>query len=167
MRLLRHLGIAFDAVVDGLAVLAGILLVLGMLSVSLDVVMRYFFTRPLFWVDELAEYSLLWITFCGTTWLLKQDDGHVVVDILGSRINPRKRSILTAFACIVGGFVSIILTYYSVKTTYGLFARGIYNPTLLEIPKGAVAVIIPVGSFMLCVQFIRNFFRHLASLRGR
>ena len=43
--------------------------------------MRYFLNRPLVWVLELTEYALLWVTFLGAAWLLRQG-GHVQVDVI-------------------------------------------------------------------------------------
>ena len=152
----------FDGIIDALAVLAGIILILMILCVSLDVVLRYFLKSPLLWVDELAEYGLLYITFAGTAWLLRQD-GHVVVDIIDALVSPRTRSRLDAFSSIVGVVVCSVLTYFGATVTWSLFARGIYNPTMLEIPRGALVAVIPVGTFLLTVQFIR---RLLVSLRN-
>jgi C4-dicarboxylate transporter, DctQ subunit len=151
----------FDLIIDALAVLAGIILILIILCVSLDVVLRYFMKSPLLWVDELAEYGLLYITFAGTAWLLKQD-GHVVVDLIDALVSPRTRSRLDAFSSIVGVVVCSVLTYFGVLVTWSLFARRIYNPTMLEIPRGALVAVIPVGTFLLSIQFLR---RLLASLR--
>jgi C4-dicarboxylate transporter, DctQ subunit len=160
----RTLGRVFDAVLTGFSVLAGVIVVLIMLSVSFDVVMRYFFKAPMIWVDELAEYAMLYIVFCGAAWLLRDKDGHVIVDIVGSRVSARTRIYLAIFASLVGIFVAIVLTYYSIKVTYSLFARGIYNPSLMEIPTGAVVIIIPIGMLLLLIQFIRNFLGRLRDL---
>lgn len=152
----------FDGILDALAVLAGIIIILTTICVSLDVVLRYFLKAPLLWVDELAEYGLLYITFAGTAWLLRQD-GHVVVDIIDALVSSRTRNRLNAFASIVGAAVCLILTYYGVLVTWSQFARRIYNPTMLEIPKGALVAVIPVGTFLLFIQFLR---RLAASLKG-
>ncbi len=164
MKLLKNL---FDGIVNGFAVLAGVILVLVMLSVCLDVVMRYFLKLPMVWVDELAEYALLFITFLGTTWVLKQPDGHVIVDVVGSLLSPEKRNILTIISSIVGIFTCAIVTYFGVKVTWGLFARGIYNPTTLEIPRGILVAVIPAGSFLLCMQFIDRLAQALTKIPKR
>jgi C4-dicarboxylate transporter, DctQ subunit len=161
MKTVDHFKRVFDAVVDVLAVFAGVILILIIICVSLDVVLRYFFKSPLLWVDELAEYGLLYITFTGTAWLLRQD-GHVVVDLIDALVSPKTRSRLNVFSSIVGAVVCSVLTYFGVAVTWSLFARRIYNPTMLEIPRGVLVAVIPVGTFLLSIQFLR---RLLASLR--
>lgn len=157
----------FDAVVNGFAVIAGVILILVMLSVCLDVVMRYFLKLPMVWVDELAEYALLFITFLGTTWVLRQPDGHVIVDVIGSQLSPPKRNVLAIIASVVGIVTCGIVTYFGVKVTWGLFARGIYNPTTLEIPRGILVAVIPAGSFLLCLQFIERLANALSKIPRR
>lgn len=166
MKKRKQLEIIFDAIVDALAFFAGVLLVLLMLFVSADVVMRYFLNRPQFWVGELAEYALLYITFAGTAWVLKRD-AHVKIDILGAVLSPKNINILDLISGVMGIFVCAVLTYYGAKVTWDHFERGVYNPTLMEFPKGPLLIIIPVGTFLLLIQFIRKTLAILADLRAR
>jgi TRAP-type C4-dicarboxylate transport system permease small subunit len=166
MIIVKHLTAIYDAVLNALAFFAAVLLVLLMLCVTVDVILRYFFDMPQFWVGELAEYSLLYITFAGTAWVLRKE-GHVKIDILMAYINPRKTQILDAIASIVGILVCAVLTYYGVDVALDHIARGVYNPTLMEFPKGPLIAIIPIGAFLLFIQFIRRLFGLLKDLRMR
>ena len=160
MKIIRYLETIFDFTVDALAFFAGVLLVLIMLSVSLDVVMRYFLNRPQFWVGEMCEYALLYITFTGTAWVLKRD-GHVKIDILYTILNPKTKKILGVVVCVIGIFVCAVLTYFGVYVAWDHYVRGVYNPTLMSFPKGPLLAIIPVGTFLLMVQFFRRAVRSL------
>ena len=162
----RFFNKVFDGVLGGFASLSGILLVYVMFSVTLDVVLRYFFNRPQFWVGELAEYSLLYITFAGTAWVLKRDS-HVKIDILNTILSPRHVCILNFISNIIGVFVCSVLTYYGTKVTWDHFERGMYNPTLMEFPKGPLLLIIPVGTFLLLIEFIRRTLKNFEELRTR
>jgi len=166
MKKSRDLMAIFDVIVDSLAIFAGALLVLVMLSVTMDVILRYFFSRPQSWVGELSEYALLYITFAGTAWVLKRDQ-HVKIDILIAALSPKKRKIFNLPVCIIGIFVCAILTYYGVKVTWDHFARGVCNVSLMEFPKGPLLAVIPVGMFLLLIQFIRRFYQSLKELRMR
>jgi len=160
MKLIKHLEAIFDAIVDAFAFLAGALVVLIMLFVSLDVIMRYFLNRPIFWVGELSEYALLYITFTGTAWVLK-NDSHVKIDILIGWVNPKKRNIMDLSVSIICIFICVVLTYYGVKVAWDHFVRGVYNPALMSFPKAPLLAIIPIGSFLLLIQFIRRSFTSL------
>ena len=138
-----------------MAFLAGIILVFIMLSVGLDVILRYFFNSPMIWVTEVTECFLLYITFLGTGWLLR-DEGHVKVDIILNRLKPESTAFLGILSSLVGIFVSIMLAFYGMSVTWNYFRRGIYTPTAMEIPVAAIILIIPIGSFMLLIGFVRR-----------
>jgi C4-dicarboxylate transporter DctQ subunit len=160
---MKKLMALFDHVVNGMIFLAGLILVFIMLSVCLEVILRYFLNRPQVWVTEVTEVLLLYITFLGTTWLLRQE-GHVKVDILLNRLKPRMLALLGIFSSAIGILVSITLTVSGFQLTWDYVQRGIYTPTAMEIPVSIIIVIIPVGSLMLLVQFIRRGWLHVAGL---
>ena len=60
--------------------------------------------------------------------------------------------------------MSITLTVSGFQLTWDYVQRGIYTPTAMEIPVSIIIVIIPVGSLMLLVQFIRRGWLHVAGL---
>jgi len=166
MKIIKYLEAIFDAIMDALFFIAGVLLILIMLSVTMDVIMRYFLNRPQFWVGELSEYALLYITFTGTAWVLKKD-AHVKIDILSTLLSPKKINILGLFASIICIFVCIVLIYYGVKVTWDHFARRVFLPTLMQFPKGPLLAIIPVGAFLLLIQFMRRISQLLREFKIR
>ena len=145
----------FDRTLNVMTFLAGILLVFIMLSVCLEVILRSFINRPQICVTEVTECLLLYITFLGTAWLLREE-GHVKVDIVLNRLKPQTTAFLGIISSIMGVLVSITLTIYGFNVTWDYFQRGIYTPTALEIPVSAILLIIPIGSLMLFIQFIRR-----------
>ena len=145
----------FDYILNAMAFLAGIILVFIMLSVGLEVILRYFFNRPMIWVTEVTECLLLYTTFLGTGWLLREE-GHVKVDIILDRLKGRTTAVLGIFSSLVGIFVSIMLVFYGMSVTWNYFKRGIYTPTAMEIPVAAILLIIPIGSFILLIEFVRR-----------
>ena len=137
------------------------ILIFIMLSVGLEVVLRTFFNRPQIWVTEVTEVMLLYITFLGSAWLLREG-GHVKVDIILNRLKQKTIAFLGIISSIIGIFVSIILTVFGFSVTLDYLQRGIYTPTAMEIPISAIVVVIPIGSLMLFLQFIRRTGRFIA-----
>ena len=136
-----------------LAGAAMVILSLIIFSVCLEIIMRYFLNRPLFWVVELTEYGLLYVSFLGAAWLLRQG-GHVQVDVLVDILNDRWRKRCAVFSSAIGLAVSTILTVFGVIATFDHLARGMYKPTVLEFPTGVVLIAVPLGSFFLSVRFL-------------
>ena len=61
MKLLAKAIKIYDRIIDISVILAGILVIFLMLSVSFEVALRYFFAHPTSWVVEIAGYILLYI----------------------------------------------------------------------------------------------------------
>ncbi len=154
----------FDSLLSISMFLSSLLLVFTTLAVCTDVILRYFFNRPLVWVDEISEYILLYLTFLGTAWVFKRE-GHVVVDILLIKLSERRRALLNAISSLLCVPISLWLVWYGAQVTWDHYQRGIYNPTLLEFPKALVIAVIPVGSFLLLVEILRRFWGCLNTWR--
>ena len=61
------------------AEIAIIILVLCATSICADVLLRYFFGRPLMGSTELTEYALVYITFLGAAWGVARG-AHIDID---------------------------------------------------------------------------------------
>jgi C4-dicarboxylate transporter DctQ subunit len=162
-RLFAKLGVIFDRILDATVVLAGVLLVFAVVSVSVAVASRYFLGYPIGWVIEIDSYILLYICFLVGAWVLREE-GHVIIDILLERLNPRTQSWVNIMTSLVSAGVCFILAWYGVADTWDLLKTNYFTPTQLELPKWIINVIIPIGSFFLFVQFLRRGLRYS---RGR
>ena len=135
-----------------------------MLSVCADVTLRYLFKRPLTWVLEGTEYALLYITFLVAAWLLKRE-GHVTVDIVPNRLEPKSRAILNFATSIVLVIVCCLLVWYGSQSTLENFQKGLLSVRYYELPKFAFLIIIPVGSFFLLIQSLKRTYSHFRQIK--
>ena len=155
MKIINNLSDVFDRFLNVMAFIAALLLVFIMLGVVTDVFLRFFFNKPIFWMIEVIEFALLYITFLGGAWLLARDK-HVRMDFVINRVSPKTKAILniiTSFLCII---VFLILTWYTGKEAWELFKTGAVTETRLSLPQIIIFAIIPIGSFFLFLQFIRR-----------
>lgn len=160
MKLLTKANAAFDRIIHYLAILAAFLLAFIMLSVCSDVIMRYFFSRPMLWVTEITEYCLLWVTFLATAWVLSRDN-HVVMDLAIGHMKPEIRATMGIVTSIIGIAVCLLLTWYGVKVTLDVFQRNLLLSTVLTPPAYMLFIIIPIGSLLLTLQFVRRAFHYI------
>jgi len=151
----------FDQVLKIMMVTAGIMLIFIMLSVCLEVILRTFFDVSLMWITEVTEIMLLYITFLGSAWVLREE-GHVKVDIILSRLKPRSKAFSGIISSILGIFVSLTLTGFGFKVALDCYHKNIYTPTAMEIPMALIIIIIPLGCLMLFLQFIRRTLKYFA-----
>lgn len=164
MKLLRKKNSIFDLILDSLAFVGGALLILAMLAVSYDVVMRYFLHRPSLWIFEMTEYSLLYMTFLGTAWVLKKER-HVRMDLVLNRLNPRSQALANVLTSIVGAIICLVIAGYGAKVTWAYVQYGYHSSSPLKFPQGPILAIIPVGSFLLFIQFLRRAHGYLGQWR--
>jgi TRAP-type C4-dicarboxylate transport system permease small subunit len=148
----------FDTIIDGFAAIAGLLLVAMMLLVCCSVVMRYILHLPVGWVVEVCEFGLLFITFFGTAWLLKKN-GHIKVDLLTSSLSPAIRKVLFRATCLIGAASCGFLLWYGAYETWDHFQRSTLVIQTLETPKWMLLIVIPFGSLLMIIQFMRMFFK--------
>lgn len=159
-----RVGAIFDGILNVFAFVSALLLAFIMVSICLEVVMRYFLNRPLVWVIEMSEYALLYITFLGTAWLLRRE-GHVTVDVLLVRLSPKSQAALGLFSSAIGIVISFVLVWYGSEVAWDHYQRGIFKPTVLQFPTAPILAIIPIGSIILVMQFIRRGYLFLRKWR--
>ena len=162
MKLITKVTKIYDRTIDIFAFLAGILVIFLMISVGLEVGLRYFLGRPTSWVVEIAGYILLYIPFMVAAWVLKRE-GHVRMDLVLNKFGPRTQPLINALTSLIGALICFTLTLFGVKVSF--YFRGYQTPTSLMLPKSIIIAIICVGSFFLFVQFLRRTFSYLKKWR--
>ncbi len=155
MQRLAKAGSLFDYINGFLVVIAAVLLVFIMLSICTEVVTRYFWNRPIFWVLEVSEYNLLFITFLGAAWLLRRE-GHVKMDMVLNRLSTRSATLLNIITSIIGTLACLCLTWYGIEATLYAYQDGSVIPTELGPPEFLILSIIPIGGLLLFIQFMRR-----------
>ena len=154
----------FDHLIDFFAALGSILGLIMMVAIVIDVIMRQFFNRPNGWIVEYSEYALLYITFLPAAWLLRED-GHVRLDLVIDNISHKKRCFLNGLTSILCTFVFMIFTYYSFLSTWDLFESGYRMATATRTFKWPIQAAIPIGSFLVTIQFIRSAFNYFREIK--
>ena len=145
-----------------LAGIAGLLIMFSLLSVVLEVVVRYFIGTSYVWVQEYNEYLLLYIPFLSGAWLLRNND-HVVVNLIDNILGKSSSFILNLIVAALGTLSMVILVYYSTIVTLDIFERGVTSTTVLRTPQIYVYIVIPIGSFFMLLEFIRQLFMAIKS----
>jgi len=124
-----------------------------MLLITYDTVARYFFNAPSIWIIQFAEYFMVWICFAGAAWLLNLD-GHVSVDFVTIRLNPRNRVLFNIITSILGLLVCAALFYFTAENVWTTFVKGTLDYRSIMVPKALMMVFIPIGFCLLFIGFI-------------
>jgi len=165
MKQMRTFLKSFDYMINILAALSAAILLFIMLAVCVDVVAKDLMGRTLTWVLEFAGYSLLYITFLGTAWVLKVE-GHVSIDMFLNHLNPKNRAVVNAITSTICAIACIFPVIFGVYTSWDHYQRGLYQPTVVEMPDIALYPVIPLGFACLSIQFMRRAYSNLISWRS-
>ncbi len=155
MRFGSRAGAWFDRLIRALSVAASVILAFLILAVCWDVVARTLFGRPLAWVLEFTEYGLLYMTFLSTAWVLKKE-GHVTSDLLLSTLGPGTQAGLNMATSLMGAAVCVLLAVFGALVSWEKLQSGAFQPTAIQPPDFPIFVVIPVGSLLLAIQFLRR-----------
>lgn len=155
-------GRALDRTENFLAAIAGILIILSMLTVMLEVIVRYIFGTSFVWVQEYNEYILLYIPFLTGAWLLRNND-HVIVNLIDKTLGESSSIILNIIVAILGILSMLIIVYYSTIVTLDILSRNVTSTTVLRTPQIYIYIIIPIGSFFMLLEFIRQLIKAIKS----
>lgn len=86
------------------------LVVVIVLSITVQVFTRYVFGEPLVWVEELAGYCFLWAVFIGAAAGTKQMR-HLRIETFVGRLRPRARAFWRCVAWIVATVVMLTVAW--------------------------------------------------------
>ena len=148
-----------------LALIAGLLLLFITFSIGYAIFVRQVKLPSPIWVVQFNEYALLWITFLATAWILFKDK-HVSIQILSERLSERGQKILGLIQSAMGLGLCSILCYFGSYTTLEQYSRKVINVQAVDVPQALVIMIIPIGFFLLSLQFLRKLIVGLTGLRN-
>ena len=157
---------AFNRLLNSLAVVGGVIVLIIALLVTIAVLSRYYFGKPLAWTIEIIEYSLLYLTFLGGAWLLREG-GHVRIDILLPLLPRKMNKLVNLLPDIIGIVVSFCLLWSGSKITIESYFAGTILYKFLGVPRYLIFWIIPFGSFLLLIQFLKLFAQHIAEFKSK
>jgi TRAP-type C4-dicarboxylate transport system permease small subunit len=148
----------YDAILYGMAYLAGFLMAAMMVTITLDVVLRNLGYQSSAHFFTFSEYALLMIPCLGAPWLVREK-GHIYVEILLMHLGPRARKALTLFigaACIA---VCLTVAWYGFGVTLNDFIRNEKDVRSLDMPRWMVVGWIPLAFLMMAIEFARFLWR--------
>ena len=129
-------------------VLISALLGVLVLTMMLSVIMRYVFTSPLSWSDDLSLICLVWMTLLGLAAGMRA--GHLAIEGL---VNALPLALARAINLAIHGAVlllAVLVVHYGVAFVQQGMARIV--PSMDWLRQGYIYAAIPVG-FALIIPF--------------
>jgi C4-dicarboxylate transporter DctQ subunit len=129
---------------------------MALLSITLilcfNVIARYIFGFSLKWAEELANYTIVYVTFFGAVACLPLGL-HISMDALVEKVSENTKWYLSKVNAMIGVFFSAALSYYGFKLVAFVVERGQLSPAMM-IPMVIPYIAIPSASILLAVEFL-------------
>lgn len=151
----RPLGRIFDSI-------GRVTLALMVLLITLDVVLRYFFNRPISGSYELVEFMMVLIVYLGLAYT-QTNKRHVSITLFTTKLSPSQLSVISSATYLLCLVVFIMITWRCILQAEALRTDGTASDVLF-IPNFPFMWIVVVGSALLCFVFLIDFFRSLGEV---
>lgn len=139
-----------DRTLTGIVNVTLVMLFSVMLSLAVvQVFLRYFFNGGIPWGDIAARSLVIWVGFLGAV-LATRDDKHFHIDVLTRFLKQRHQLVFQSVSNLFAAAVCYFLGQASI--TFVNLDSG--NKTFLNIPLMIIEVIIPIGFFLMMIQFV-------------
>lgn len=122
-----------------------------LIALTISVLTRYVFQRPLTWPDELSTYLFIIMTFLGASASIKVDL-ELKVDALYERF-PRCQTGLDVLLHGIRLLVAVFFIVYGFLYVQVEFAMDLYSP-ILRIPLYLISGTLPIFGFLLAIRSI-------------
>ena len=136
---------------DGCALLAGALVALACAVVFYEVAARYLFGAPTTWSIDIASYLLLWATFLGSAYTLREG-GHGVVDLLVVRLGADHRRRLGLLLHAATARFVVLVVWQGALACEQAYRFGEVTMSSLRFPLYIPLLALPVGGCVLLMQ---------------
>lgn len=142
-------------------ILAGSFLSVGIALIFYGVLMRYVFNEPKAWVEEIANYTIVWGSLLGVPIALRNNH-HIQVDILYDKMPASGKRLMDIFSSVIGIVFCLFFTYYGYLLVAKRYTSGMVSMDV-GIPMWLVYLILPISGAMFLLRFIE---RLIQSLKG-
>jgi len=120
-------------------------------TITYEVVCRYFLNAPTDWAGELNQYLLCAMSLLGGGYCLLRDQ-HVRVDILYRHWTPRRRAGIELCTWWIAALWCVILLWWGGEIALESFTKNKLSSSFLEWPLYPSQMMVPLGAFLLLLQ---------------
>lgn len=119
---------------------------------SFNVAARYLLGFSIKWAEELANYTIIYITFFGAVVCLKYGM-HISMDAVVDKIGERWQNILLRVNAVIGIFFSFVMSWYGYQLVGFVIGHGQLSPAMM-IPMAVPYMAIPTASLLIGLEFL-------------
>ena len=162
---MQRLSDTFGRILDGLMLVACLLLLAMSVMIGADVVTRNIGLGGIAWSGEVSENIIYLLTLLSAPWLLRQGQ-HIRVDILLRALPGRMAWLLEWAGDILGLACSLYFVWYGWAVLAASYRAGAITIKTLITPEWWMLAPLPVAFLLLAIEFLFRMHRLARAQRG-
>jgi len=123
-----------------------------MFLIVADVCLRYLFNRPIASSNELVMFLMAVVVFSALSYT-ETVDGHVIIDLVVSRLPRRAKTALRAITSIISLALFALIAQQNIVRAKALQAEGLTS-SILHVPVYPFYLFAAFGCALLCVVLL-------------
>lgn len=137
--------------------------VLLVLTMSVEVVRREFFSYSSIWGEEVVRYAFIYLAWIGAASAVRER-AHIRIDVLMHYVGPRIKALLYIFGDLVMLIIACVALYYSyhsvaVSWKFGSVSHG------LRLPMVWFLAAVPIGFSLMALRLVQSLINDVRALR--
>lgn len=136
------------------------------LIVGYEIVMRYVFSRPTIWVNEMSAMLFGTFTILGGAFTARYN-GHVGMDIVYGQLSPRRRAVLDVISYFLLFLPLLgVLVWKGGMSAWKSVMILEHDSSQWGPPLYPIRMMLPIGAFLFLLQASAKMIRDLFVLFG-
>jgi len=137
--------------------------VLLVLTMSIEVVRREFFSYSSIWGEEIVRYAFIYLAWIGAASAVRER-AHIRIDVLMHYVGPRIKALLYILGDLVMLVVALIALYWSFESVavswkFGSVSHG------LRVSMVWFLAAVPIGFSLMLLRLVQSLLRDLRAFR--
>jgi TRAP-type C4-dicarboxylate transport system permease small subunit len=140
--------------------------VCAMLAITYEVAARYLFRWPTVWEIEAAIYFLIFATFVGSAFALKEEK-HISMDVITARLRPSWRARVELVGAVASLAFCVLASVKGWAMWWEAFSLGWHSDSLWAPPLAVPYFFLPLGFTLVSLQYLVNIAGRIREIRSR
>lgn len=144
----------YNFILNGMAVLAGILIFSSFVMIVVDVTMRITGFKPPHFTIAVVEYILLWFAMLAAPWLVRIK-GHVFIDAVTQFLPGTIKTVIAKAVYVICIISSSIYCYHAAGLVRVAWTKEMIDVRSIDMPQWILYGPMPVCFFFVALEFTR------------
>ena len=131
-------------------VIASVCMCILVVLTFVGAIKRYFAHDPIFWMEEIQTWMILWVIFCGSSYAFRKG-AHVVIDVLTDTFSPVMQRVVMWFGYLCTMAALAFFFYHSLQLNIQFIESGKLT-TVLRMKSWIIYIMASIGSLWMAIS---------------